>query len=80
LLPWSAALGLSTLLVAAGRRWPDPLLAQPWALARPELPLQLALVLVLLPPLLLGLALLARMRRSGLVEAPSHLDRGESFD
>jgi hypothetical protein len=69
LLPWSAALGLSALLVAAGRRWPDPLLSQSWALARPELPLQLALALVLLPPLLMGLVLLARMGAPGLAPA-----------
>jgi type VI protein secretion system component VasK len=80
LLPWSAALGLSALLVAAGRRWPQPLLAQPWALAHPELPLQLALALVLLPPLLLGLVLLVRMRQPGLAEAVAHPGRGESSD
>ena len=66
--------------MAAGRHWPEPLLAQRWALARPELPLQLALALVLLPPLLMGLVLLARMRAPALAETAPHPDRGESFE
>ena len=53
------ALVLSALLVAAGRRWPTPLLEQPWALRHPAAPFWLALGLVLLPPLLMGLVLLA---------------------
>lgn len=71
---WGAALVVSALLVWAGRHWPQPLLAQAWALQRPELPLLLALALVLLPPLLLGAWLLRGLRR------PPHPDRGESTD
>lgn len=71
-LPWAVALAVSAVLVAAGRHWPDPLLAQPWAQARPELPLQLALALVLLPPAAMAAVLLRR-----LVAAPG---RGESSD
>lgn len=67
-----AALALSWLLVAAGRRWPTPLLQQGWAQADPGLAAWLALALVLLPPALMALLLLARMRR--------HRDRGESTD
>jgi len=65
-----AALALSLLLVAAGRRWPTPLLQQEWAQADPGLAALLALALVLLPPALMAALLLARMRR--------HHDRGES--
>jgi len=67
-----AALALSWLLVAAGRRWPTPLLQQGWAQADPGLAAWLVLALVLLPPALMALLLLARMRR--------HRDRGESID
>ena len=72
LLPWGVALLLSALLVAAGRHWPTPLLAQDWALTRPELALQLALALVLLPPAAMAALLLQR-----LAAAPG---RGESTD
>jgi hypothetical protein len=65
-------LALSGLLVWAGRRWPIPLLQQPWALAHPQWPAGLALALVLGPPLLMALWLAA-----GLVRHP---DRGESSD
>jgi len=78
--PWGAALGLSALLVAAGRRWPTPLLEQPWALRHPALPGWLALALVLLPPLLIGLVLVAGRPQPGLPEAAAHPDRGESTD
>lgn len=75
---------LSALLVAAGRRWPTPLLEQPWALRHPAAPFWLALGLVLLPPLLMGLVLLAGVRQPGLPKGPAdgaaHPDRGESFD
>jgi hypothetical protein len=70
--PWLAALGMSALLVGAGRRWSTPLLEQPWALAHPQRPATLALLLVLLPPLLMALWLAAGMVR--------HHDRGESSD
>jgi len=70
--PWLLALGLSALLVAAGQRWPTPLLQQAWALEHPGWPAALALALVLLPPLSLGLLLVRRMVR--------HHDRGESSD
>ena len=70
--PWLLALGLSALLVAAGLRWPTPLLQQAWAQADPGRPALLALLLVLLPPALMAALLLARMRR--------HHDRGESID
>ena len=70
--PWLVALGLSALLVAAGLRWPTPLLQQAWAQADPGRPALLALLLVLLPPALMAALLLARMRR--------HHDRGESID
>jgi hypothetical protein len=50
-------------LVWAGHRWPVPLLEQAWALARPERPLQLALALVLLPPLLMAWVLLRGLLR-----------------
>lgn len=49
---WSAALLLSTLLAAAGLRWPQPL---------PVLPALVA-ALVLGPPLLLALVVLLRWR------------------
>jgi hypothetical protein len=72
---------VSALLVAAGRRWPEPLLDQPWARARPELPLQLALSLVLLPPLLMGLVLVARMRRAALADvAPTSTGENRSTE
>jgi hypothetical protein len=60
------------VLVAAGARWPTPLLQQAWAQADPDRPLLLALALVLLPPALMAALLLARMLR--------HHDRGESSD
>jgi type VI protein secretion system component VasK len=72
LAPWLTALAVSALLVAAGRRWPTPLLEQPWALAHPLWPARLALGLVLLPPLLMVLVLVAGMGR--------HHGRGESSD
>lgn len=49
---WSAALLLSTLLAAAGLRWPLPLPVQPAVVA----------ALVLGPPLLLALVVLLRWR------------------
>jgi hypothetical protein len=60
---WALALALSALLAAAGQRWPAPL------------PLQPAVVwlLVLLPPLAVGVWLLAHWA----LPAP---DRGESTD
>ena len=70
--PWLAALGVSAMLVGAGRRWSTPLLEQPWALAHPQRPATLALLLVLLPPLLMALRLAASMVR--------HHDRGESSE
>jgi hypothetical protein len=48
------------------------LLQQPWAQAAPDRAALLALLLVLLPPALLAVVLVIRMRR--------HLDRGESID
>jgi hypothetical protein len=51
---WSLALVLSALLVAAGTRWPRPLPVVPAVVA----------VLVLGPPLLMALVLLARWRLS----------------
>ena len=73
LLPsWLLALGLSAALVWAGQHWSTPLLEQPWALAHPAAPLQLALLLVLLPPALMALLIAGRMLR--------HHDKGESFD
>ncbi len=47
---WSLALAISALLAAAGQRWPDPLPVQP----------ALVWLLVLLPPLVVGLWLLTR--------------------
>ena len=70
--PWLTALAVSALLVWAGWHWPTPLLEQPWALAHPQWPARLALGLVLLPPLLMALALLAGMGR--------HHGRGGSSD
>ena len=67
-------------MVAAGRRWPTPLLEQAWALRHPAAPLWLALALVLLPPLLIGVVLLAGRHRQGLPEGPPHPGRGESSD
>ncbi|MEY4759558.1 MAG: hypothetical protein RLZZ268_1056 [Cyanobacteriota bacterium] len=71
---WALALAISALLVAAGERWPAPL------------PLQLPLVwgLVWLPPLAMGLWLLARWRLPGVSGVPDpgapDPDRGESID
>ena len=62
LLLWGVSLLFSAALVAAGRRWPAPLLPQAatvWSL-------------LLLPPLLTGLAVLLRGR-----QAPAG-ERGES--
>ena len=74
----------SALLVAAGRRWPTPLLEQPWAQQHPAAPFWLALGLVLLPPLLMGLVLLARVRQPALPKGPAdgavNPGRGESVD
>ena len=70
--PWLLALALSALLVAAGWRWPTPLLQQAWAQADPGRPALLALLLVLLPPALMAALLIARMLR--------HRDSGESID
>jgi hypothetical protein len=79
LLSWGLALLLSALLVWAGRHWPLPLLLQPWALARPERALQLALALVLLPPLGMGAWLISSLlRHPG--GPPANPDRGESSD
>ncbi len=72
LAPWLLALGLSALLVEAGRHWPRPLLQQAWAQAAPGLGAWLALLLVLLLPALLAGLLIARMVR--------HPDKGESSD
>ncbi|MEN9496356.1 MAG: hypothetical protein RLZZ137_1396 [Cyanobacteriota bacterium] len=60
LLCWALALGLSALLVWSGRHWPVPLLHQAWAQRQPAVPVALALVLVLLPPLLMAMLLLVR--------------------
>jgi type VI protein secretion system component VasK len=79
LLTWAAALVLSALLVWCGRHWPLPLLEQSWALRRPERPVQIALALVLMPPLLLGLVLLRGLLRHPTAPA-AHPDRGESSD
>ncbi|MFM2079499.1 MAG: hypothetical protein RLZZ219_181 [Cyanobacteriota bacterium] len=79
LLSWGGAIALSALLVWAGRRWPLPLLEQAWALQRPGLPLQLALALVLVPPLLMAAVLLRGLLRWPAAGA-SHPDRGESTD
>jgi hypothetical protein len=71
---WALALAISALLVAAGERWPAPL------------PLQLPLVwgLVWLPPLAMGLWLLARWRLPGVSGVPDpgapDPDRGDSID
>ena len=70
--PWLLALALSALLVAAGWRWPVPLLQQGWAEAAPGLGAWLALLLVLLPPALMAALLIVRMLR--------HRDSGESID
>ena len=69
---WVLALVVSGLLVWAGRHWPTPLLAQAWALERPDAALVLALALVLLPPLGMALWLVLQMAR--------HRDSGESID
>ena len=63
----------------AGRHWPTPLLEQGWALARPQRPLQLAVALVLLPPLLMALVLLRGLGPVPQADA-AHPDRGESSD
>jgi ABC-type molybdate transport system permease subunit len=60
---WSLALAISALLAAAGQRWPDPLPVQP----------ALVWLLVLLPPLVVGLWLLTRW------SLPDP-DRGESSE
>lgn len=60
---WSLALAISALLAAAGQRWPAPLPVQP----------ALVWLLVLVPPLAVGLWLLARW------SLPDP-DRGESTD
>lgn len=60
---WSLALAISALLAAAGQRWPAPLPVQP----------ALVWLLVLLPPLVVGLWLLTRW-------SLPDLDRGESSD
>ena len=69
---WGVALVVSGLLVWAGRHWPTPLLAQAWALERPDVAVVLALALVLLPPLGMALWLVLQMAR--------HRDSGESID
>ncbi len=69
---WGVALVISWLLVWAGRHWPTPLLAQTWALERPDAAVVLALALVLLPPLGIALWLVLQMAR--------HRDSGESID
>ena len=60
---WSLALALSAVLAAAGERWPAPLPVQPGVVA----------LLLAVPPLLVGLWLLARWR----LPDPG---RGESSD
>ena len=70
--PWLLALALSALLVAAGWRWPTPLIQQAWAQVDPGRPALLALLLVLVPPALMAALLIARMRR--------HRDKGESIN
>ena len=67
-------------MVAAGRCWSTPLLEQRWALSHPEAPFWLALALVLLPPLLMALVLLARIRQPGPSAEAANPGRGESFD
>jgi hypothetical protein len=66
---WGAALALSAALVAAGRRWPEPLPIRSDAV----------LALLLLLPLLVALALAARWRLPaaghGAESAPSSNDR-----
>ena len=69
---WGVALVVSGLLVWAGRHWPTPLLAQAWALERPDAAVDLALELVLLPPLGMALWLVLQLAR--------HRDSGESID
>ncbi len=64
LLSWGSALLLSALLVAAGRRWPEPLPPLPW----------LVWGLILGPPALMGLWLASRWRRVSAGE------EGESTD
>ena len=64
---WALALALSTALMAAGRRLPQPLTPEgPWVG-----------LLVLGLPLLMGLALAARWLFAA---KPDHPDRGESGD
>ncbi len=60
---WALALAISALLAAAGERWPAPLPLQP----------TLVWLLVWVPPLAMGLWLVARWR----LPDP---DRGESSD
>lgn len=72
-LLWGVALALSALLVAAGRHWSQPLLAQAWALRDPQAPLRLVLALLVLPPLAMALVLWNGLRR----HPPG---RGESID
>jgi hypothetical protein len=67
-------------MVAAGRRWPTPLLEQAWALRHPAAPLWLALALVLLPPLLIGLVLVVGRHQPRPPDGAPHPDRGESSD
>jgi hypothetical protein len=64
---WALALLGSALLVAAGRRWPDPLPPR----------LDLVWSLVVLPPLVLGVWLLAGWRLPGADDVAD--DGGESL-
>ena len=70
--PWFLALAVSALLVLAGQHWPTPLLQQAWAQAAPDRAAWLALFLVLVPPALMAVLLIARMLACG--------DKGESID
>jgi len=63
---------MSGLLVAAGARWPTPLLQQAWAQSEPGRAALLALALVLVPPGLMAALLIGRMVRNH--------DKGESVD
>jgi len=70
---WSLALALSAVLAAAGERWPEPLAIRP----------ALVWTLVLLPPLVMAVVLVAGWSLPGLQSAAAAPDaptatRGES--